>query len=556
VALTREQRAPVDLERVAEEQAALLRIATLVAGGATEREVAAAVTSEIGRFFRAPRTNILRWDGDTIRVIGDWDAETGEMREVGRVYPYGGDTITARVVDTAAPARVNSAADLKTEFGRQRWSELGLEASIGAPLIVDGKVWGVVTASRTRPDDVFPAGVEHQLRDFASLVAQAIVNAEARRETAQLIAEQSALRRIATLVAAGKPRTEVLAAVTSEAGRLFEATNVTLVRWEGVQDEVLVAASWNAPGATAVEVGSLYHPASGSATLAVLETGIASHSEEESPERGPCAVIAAPVIVQAELLGALTASRPLPEMFPSGAEIRLRSFADLAAQSISNERAQADLRASRARIVRAADETRRRLERNLHDGAQQRLVSVSVTLRLAAARLAESPEQARALLGGASDELTQALEELRDLARGLHPALLTECGLGPALEALASRAPLPVAVENEIEERLPEAVEAAVYYVVSESLTNVVKHAAASNVTVRTACAGGVAELEVADDGIGGASPNGGTGIRGLADRVEALGGSLRIESASGRGTRVSATIPLAESAAPNAADD
>src|SRR5438067_7216577 len=406
MALT-EERSRTELERVAEEQASLRRIATLVAEGATEGDLAAAVSSEIARLFGAQRATAMRWDGDTIRIIGDWRVESGATHAAGAILPFGRETIIALVVDTAAPARVDSAA------------------SIGAAILVDGKVWGVVTASRTQPDDPFPPGAEDQLRDFAALVAQAIVNAEARREMAELVAEQSALRRVATLVAAGRPEAEVLAAVTADAARLFGATTVTLVRWEGVQDEVVVVAAWNDPESVPVEPGSLYHPAPGGATLAVLETGFASRSEESSPERGMCSVIAAPVIVKASLLGALTASRPGRATFPVGAEIRLRGFADLAAQSIANERAQAELRASRARIVRTADETRERLERNLHDGAQQRLVSVSVALRMALSKLAASPEDARAIIDGASSELTQALEELRDLSRGLHPVILT-----------------------------------------------------------------------------------------------------------------------------------
>src|ERR671937_2697726 len=143
-------------------------------------EQAAAVTSEIGRFFGAERANTLRWDGDTIHVIGRWHAESGEMQDAAQVFTFGGDTITARVVETAAPARLNSAADLQTEFARTRWAELGLQASIGAPILVDDNVWGVVIASRTREDDPFPPGAEHQLRDFAALLAQSIVNAEAR----------------------------------------------------------------------------------------------------------------------------------------------------------------------------------------------------------------------------------------------------------------------------------------------------------------------------------------------------------------------------------------
>jgi signal transduction histidine kinase len=533
------------VESVVAEQAALRRIATLVAEGATEAELGAAVTSEIGRVFEAHRASTMRWEGDTIRIVGSWSIDGGEMDAVGLVFPFGGDTTTARMVETGAPARVDATADLRSDMARKLWKERGLESSIGAPIVVGGKIWGVVTAFRTRPGEPFPEGAEFQLHDFAALVAQSIVNADARRETAALMAEQSALRRIATLVAGGRPEAEVLEAVVAEVAPIFGAEAVTLVRWEGVLDEVVVVAAWSAAGTTRLAPGALYHPSPGGATLQVLETGLASRSEETSPERGACWVIAAPVIVQGSLSGALTAARPAGEMFPAGAEIRLRSFADLASQSMTNARAQAELRASRARLVQTADETRRRLERNLHDGAQQRLVSLSVTLRLAASTLKTSPEQVGELLAEASEELAQALEELRDLARGLHPAMLSERGLGPALEGLAARMPLPVEVAMELDARLPEPVEAAIYYVVTESLTNVVKYAAASKVVVRVASDGVTAVVTVADDGAGGARLDAGTGLRGLADRVEALGGTFTVESEAGAGTTVGAELPI-----------
>jgi PAS domain S-box-containing protein len=204
-----------------------------------------------------------------------------------------------------------------------------------------------------------------------------------------------------------------------------------------------------------------------------------------------------------------------------------------------------ELRRSRARIVEAGDVERRRLERNLHDGAQQRLVSLSLGLRLAQARLESDPKEAQRLLTGASEELARALEELRELARGIHPAVLTDRGLAAALEALAARAPLPVDLAL-TEDRLPPSVEAAAYYVVSEALANVAKYAEASAVEVSVTRLNGAAVVEVADDGIGGADPNRGSGLRGLADRVESLDGRLRVESSPGAGTRVRAEIPCA----------
>src|SRR5581483_1956053 len=208
---------------------------------------------------------------------------------------------------------------------------------------------------------------------------------------------------------------------------------------------------------------------------------------------------------------------------------------------------QDELRKSRARVLEAADAERRTLERNLHDGAQQRLVSLSIALRLVEQMLLRDPTTAADILDAATDELALALQELRELARGLHPAVLTDRGLGPALEALAERAPLPVDVSLELDERLPTAVEVAIYYTVAEALTNVAKYAEASGATVAITRSTGTVVVEVADDGIGGADPTRGSGLRGLADRVEAVDGRLRVESRPAEGTRIVAAIPVAE---------
>ena len=207
-------------------------------------------------------------------------------------------------------------------------------------------------------------------------------------------------------------------------------------------------------------------------------------------------------------------------------------------------RREEEVRESRRRLVEAGDAARQRLERNLHDGAQQRLVSLSLSLRLAQARLQTSPEAASEILTGASRELAVALEELRQLARGLHPAVLTERGLAAAIDSLRDSAAIDVRVASIPAERLPEPVEAAAYYIVVEALTNAAKHAAASETRVAVTVESGIVEVEVADDGIGGADPAG-SGLRGLADRAEALGGTLSVESAPGRGTVVRASIPL-----------
>ena len=228
------------------------------------------------------------------------------------------------------------------------------------------------------------------------------------------------------------------------------------------------------------------------------------------------------------------------------------SVAAAAGLSIENERLQAqlrarveELRASRARIVEAGTAERRRLERNLHDGAQQRLVALSLTMRLAQGKLRKDPDTAEQLLTGAQEELSRALEELRELARGIHPAVLSDRGLEPALEALAGRSPVPVQLDGTPRERLPPAVEAAAYFVVAEALTNVVKYANASQARVQVSRLNGHAVVEVADDGVGGADPDRGSGLRGLADRISALDGTLELRSPEGAGTLLRAEIPV-----------
>jgi PAS domain S-box-containing protein len=226
------------------------------------------------------------------------------------------------------------------------------------------------------------------------------------------------------------------------------------------------------------------------------------------------------------------------------AESSVVSFMAVYRDITERKRQERELQASRARIVQAGDAERQRLERNLHDGAQQRLVTLSLALRLAETRVETDADEARRILGGANEELALALSELRELARGIHPAVLTDRGLGPALEALAVRAPLPVELVGVPAQRLPEPVEAAAYYLVAEALTNVAKYAQASAVTVQVTRENGSAVVDIADNGIGGADPARGSGLRGLSDRVEALNGQLQVESPPGAGTRLRAEIP------------
>jgi PAS domain S-box-containing protein len=364
--------------------------------------------------------------------------------------------------------------------------------------------------------------------------------------------EKAALHRVALAVASeGRPE-QIFDLVAEEIGRLFRAHYVKILRYEPGGEEAVGVGAWTEPGRTGPVPSreSLRMP--GNPIHLVYETGrpvrVDAELRPEFAERlarhGVNSFVAAPITVSGRLWGVVSALLSPPDCFWPGAEERLDAFTRLVSLALANEEARGELAASRARLVTAGDEERRRLERNLHDGAQQRLVSLSLSLRLAQAKLTDDPEAARELLDTAGEELGVALEELRELARGIHPAVLTERGLGPALQSLCDRAPLAVDLELLVHDHLPKRVEAAAYYVVSEALANVAKYAHASGATVNVSTADGLAVVEVSDDGVGGADPERGSGLRGLSDRIEALDGTLFVHSPPGKGTRIQAEIP------------
>jgi len=383
-----------------------------------------------------------------------------------------------------------------------------------------------------------------------------VLDAGAYEALAQLAEEQSALRRVATFVASD-PETEALfRVVAEEAGRLLHASSAATIRYEG--ELALTVGRWADDDLGGFEVGTVVPLTdSDGLTAVVARTGEPARIEDYSGVRGYAAelmrshgyrsAVAAPVVAAGRRVWGLVLVASAGSL-GEDAEHRLAGFAELVALSLESAEARAELKASRMRILEAGVTERRRLERNLHDGAQQRLVAVAVQLRVLEKRLGE-PDKAIALLRSAATELEQALAELRELARGLHPAVLADRGLAAALETLASRSPLPLHVDGVPEGRLAEPLEAAAYFVVAESLTNAVKHAGATELRVRMATENGELRVEISDDGRGGADPatSDGTGLRGLADRVEALGGRLELESPHGEGTTVRAVLPLSQ---------
>ena len=384
--------------------------------------------------------------------------------------------------------------------------------------------------------------------------ARALANSEAAQRS--LADEQAALRRVATVVAEESPPGRVFQQVTEEVGRLLELPGAAVVQYRDAHSAMVVGA-WSDSGTPVLPVGTEFDLEGDTVIAKVLRSGAAERVERYDEAGGGLAermrtagyrgALAAPVRVAGRLWGALVAGTPSEEPLPQGLERRLCDFAELVGQALANADARERLAASRAELVQVSDAERRRLERNLHDGAQQRLVSVALQLRMIGANLDDDAGPAREVLSAAQDDLAQGIDELRELARGLHPALLTEHGLRAALDALLERTPLPVEIRELPEERLSAPVEAAAYYVVAEAITNVAKYASASSATVSIRRSNGCATVTVFDDGVGGADPAKGSGLRGLAARVEALNGHLDVDSAPDRGTRIKAEIPYTD---------
>jgi signal transduction histidine kinase len=366
----------------------------------------------------------------------------------------------------------------------------------------------------------------------------------------QLLDQQAALRRVATLVAAGASPNAVLTAVATEVGDLLHAETTTIVRREPDATNTVVARAGDHDGAAARSGGSAETPM---VLTEALATGRPARRDVNDPEAEPAgsrrhapmrSSVAAPIVVDGRLWGAIGVAAKREDFGPDTGE-RIAEFTELVAMAIANAESRAQLTASRARVVAAADQSRRRIERDLHDGTQQRLVSLALELRGAESAVPPDQPALTARLGRAASGLAEAVENLQEISRGIHPAVLSRGGLAPALKALVRRSGVAVDLRVEAEDRLPEPVEVAVYYVVSEALTNAAKYAEAKTVRVTLKAEASSVHVVVEDDGVGGADPANGSGLIGLSDRVEALGGRIVIMSPPGSGTSLDVTIPL-----------
>jgi PAS domain S-box-containing protein len=382
-------------------------------------------------------------------------------------------------------------------------------------------------------------------------------------ELERIAGEQAALRRVATRVAGGAGPEGVFAAVATEVGQLLDVDVAGLIRYDP-QDMVTIVGRWTSPGATGPTlVGSRLPLGGRNVTTLVWRTGRSARIDyaDVSGAIGEVAArewrlrssVGVPVTVEGRLWGVMIVGLTREELLAADAEARLAGFTELVGTALANAEARAQLIGSRARIVAAADAARQRIERDLHDGAQQRLVCLALDLRAARAAVPPEAGELAALLDDLADEAAGAQDELRELARGVHPGILADGGLTLALEAAAGRSVVPVVLDVRVDRQLPKQTEIAAYYLVSEALTNAAKHAQASVVhvevdTAEGAPGNGVLRVAVRDDGVGGADLTGGTGLVGLKDRVEALGGTIEIESARGKGTALRATLPITAS--------
>jgi signal transduction histidine kinase len=379
---------------------------------------------------------------------------------------------------------------------------------------------------------------------------------EAREQLARLAEEQAALRRVATLVARGGPPEEVFDAVAEEAGRLLGVASTGLIRFEPDGNATLVG-GWGR-FTEAVPVGTRLPLGGVNVASEILRTGRPARYDRDMRATGPLgeharrlhvrAAAGGPIVVAGRLWGAMTAAAVEGGPLPPDLEPRLAQFTELVATAVANAEARRELEASRARVLSAGDEARRQVARDLHDGAQQRLVHAIITLKLARHALREDADHAESLLGEALEQAEQGNAALRELAHGILPVALTRGGLRAGVHGLVARLGLPVSVQV-TDARLPRQIEASAYFIVAEALTNVIKHAHATKASVTAAATGGALHVEVRDDGMGGADPDG-HGLLGIGDRVAALGGRLALESPPGGGTRLTVELPVSRGAA------
>ncbi len=538
------------VEHLAAEQSALRGVAELVARQAPSEQVFALVTDELSRLLEVDMVRTVRFEPDGTATILSARGVPEDLLPAGTNTPRPEGGILDQVFRTGRPGRVDDYTRVTGPVAAAV-RDHGICSAVAGPIVVGGRTWGAMAMGSQR---TLPAGIEDRVAQFAELVSTAISNIESRAEVERLAAEQSALRRVATLVAREHSPDELFASLVEELGVLLEVDATAILRYE-TDSSATVVAGWS-DGAITLPVGAKFPLEGQNLAGEVQGTGKARRKEDYEAAPGPIAAtvrdlgirsaVASPIVVGGATWGMIAVLSCQLEPLPPDTEERIEEFTRQAGLAVANAKSRSDLADSRARIVRAGDEARRRFERDLHDGAQQRLVSLGLELRAAEATV---PPELGALCGRLSrlgTGLNDVLDDLRKLSRGLHPAVLSEGGLTPALSSLALRSAVPVDLRLDLgDERFEEPVEVAAYYVAAEALTNTAKHAQASRAQVTAKRRDGWLELVVSDDGRGGADASSGSGLTGLVDRVEAIGGSIDFQSRPDRGTAVEVKLPV-----------
>jgi len=517
------------------DHAALGRLAALVARGAEEQALFTAAAEEIGRLIGADRSWLVRFDHDAAVVV----AAHGVAAPVDGRWPLTRDL--RRLRDAGQGLRFELTSSHATFPGALAADEL--RHAVGVPVIVHGRVWGAAIAAVFR-DDPFPADTEPRMALLARLLATPLAGARHRVDFERLAEEQASLRRVAELVERRVEPEAVFAAVANETATLF-GQPASLLRYE--EDGVYSIRAMS-EGPLGVGMRVVYDP--GCIAWRVKRSGTCERIDDYSEvptakfahEIGLDAIVGAPINVDGALWGVLS-SMSFDGPLPVGTEVMLAQFASLTAAALANATTGPELSASRARVVAAADESRRRLQRDVHDGAQQRLAQTVLTLKLARQALDPDAVAALELVDEALRQAERASAELRETVRGILPAALARGGLEAGLRSLVADFPLPVDIAVAVP-RLAPALETTAYFVVAEALTNVVKHAQASYARVTATMDGDTVEVTVSDNGVGGADASGGSGLVGLSDRVAARDGTLKVHSPPGAGTTLRVRLP------------
>jgi PAS domain S-box-containing protein len=536
--------------RVANDELRALRhVATLVAERVEPQDLFAVVAEEVARVVSVPVVSVARYEldntaSDCANFPPDGAGATGKR------WSLEGTNALALVRASSVAARIDDYSRLEGEIADAA-RRTGIRSTVGTPILVEGRLWGAMVVS-SRGEDPLPEGTEARLADFTELLATAIANAESRQRLGRLAEEQAALRRVATLVARGVRPAEIFSAVSKEVDRLFGLDEATVGRFDPEGPAFVVVGV--AKSVEGIPIGSRWELNDLYVSSKVFLTGRSARvdASDLASVGGPVAAwhrrqgfisqVASPIIVDGRLWGAMTVVAK-DETLPLDTDERLEKFAELVATAIANAENRSELAASRARIVAAGDEERRRVVRDLHDGAQQRLVHTVVTLKMARHALARDRQDAFPLVSEALQHAETATDELRELAHGILPSVLAHGGLHAGVRALASRMSIPVDVEMMVG-RMPHTVEATAYFVVAEALTNVAKHSRAHRAMVSARMENHTLRVEVSDDGVGGARTDG-SGLVGLSDRLAVLDGRLRVDSPSHGGTRIAAAIPV-----------